>query len=77
VVNRRDFEWNEAQSPFHRIGRLTLLSKSQPPPDAAEATYLDITGNSKPDSTPRGSINRARRPAKVASRQAPMRGRQL
>jgi hypothetical protein len=75
-IENASVEWNEAQSPFHRIGRLTLLSKSQPPPDAAEATCIDVTGNSEPDSTPRGNINRARRPAKIASGQARMRGRQ-
>jgi hypothetical protein len=64
--------WNEAQAPFHTVARLTLLSKSQLQPDAGEATYIDVTGNSTPDSAPLGSINRARRPAEVASRRARM-----
>jgi hypothetical protein len=76
-IENASVEWDEAQSPFYTVGRLTLRSKSQLPPDAAEATYIDVTGNSTPDSTPRGGINRARRPAEVASRQARMRGRQL
>jgi hypothetical protein len=41
------------------------------------ATYIDVTGNSTPDSTPLGSINRARWPAEVASRKARMHARQL
>jgi hypothetical protein len=76
-IENASVAWNEAEAPFHRVARLTLLSKSQLAPDAAEATYIDVTGNSTPDSTPLGSINRARRPAEVASRQARMRGRQL
>src|ERR1700728_3991549 len=63
-------EWNEAEAPFHTIARLTLLAKSHLHPRAAEAVYFDVTGNSTPDSTPLGSINRARWPAEVASRKA-------
>jgi hypothetical protein len=62
--------WNEAEAPFHTVARLTLLPKSQLRPDAGEAAYFDVTGNSTPDSTPVGSINRARWPAEVASRKA-------
>jgi hypothetical protein len=62
-----------AQAPFHTVARLSLLAKSQLGLDAAEATYIDVTGNSTPDSTPLGSINRARRPAEVASRKARIR----
>jgi hypothetical protein len=40
---------------------------------SCEATYFDVTGNSTPDSTPLGSINRARRAGEVASRRARMR----
>jgi hypothetical protein len=32
--------------------------------------YFEVTGNSTPDSTPLGSINRARWPAEVASKKA-------
>jgi hypothetical protein len=63
-------EWNEAEAPFHTVARLTLLSKSLLPPDAADTAYIDVTGHSTPDSTPLGSINRARWPAEVASRKA-------
>jgi len=69
-IENASVEWNEAESPFHTVARLTLLSKSQLRPDAAEATYIDVTGNSTPDSAPLGSINRARQPAEVASRKA-------
>jgi hypothetical protein len=69
-IENASIEWNEAEAPFHKIARLTLLSKSQFQPDAAEAIYFDVTGHSSPDSTPVGSINRARQPAEVASRKA-------
>jgi hypothetical protein len=61
---------SESQAPFHRVARLTLLPKSQLTPEASEGVYFDVTGNSTPDSTPLGSINRARWPAEVASRKA-------
>ncbi len=38
--------------------------------DPKLAMRLDVTGHSTPDSTPLGSINRARGPAEVASRKA-------
>jgi hypothetical protein len=69
-IENASIAWNEAQAPFHTVARLTILSKSQLQPDAAEATYIDVTGNSTPDSAPLGSINRARRPAELASRKA-------
>jgi hypothetical protein len=72
-IENASIEWNEAEAPFHTVARLTLLSKSQLQPDEAEATYFDVTGHSTPDSTPVGSINRARQPAEVASRKARMR----
>jgi hypothetical protein len=73
-IENASVEWNEREAPFHTVARLTLLSKSQLGPDASAATYFDVTGNSTPDSTPVGSINRARCPAEVASRKARMRG---
>jgi hypothetical protein len=73
-IENASVEWNEVEAPFHTIARLTLLSKSHLQPDAAEATYIDVTGNSTPDSTPLGSINRARWPAEVASRKTRMQG---
>jgi hypothetical protein len=72
-IENASIEWNEAEAPFHTVARLTLLSKSQLQPDAAEAIYFDVTGNSTPDSTPVGSVNRARWPAEVASRKARLR----
>ena len=62
--------WKEAEAPFHTVARLTLLANSQLPQDAAEAVYFDVTGHSTPDSTPVGSINRARWQGEVASRKA-------
>jgi hypothetical protein len=72
-IENASVEWSEAEAPFHTVARLTLLPDSQLPLDASEATYFDVTGNSTSDSTPVGSINRARWPAEVASRKARMR----
>jgi hypothetical protein len=69
-IENASVEWNEAQAPFHRIARLTLLPNSQLSTEASEAIYFDVTGNSSPDSKPVGSINRARWLAEVASRKA-------
>jgi len=69
-IENASIKWHEAQAPFHMIARLTLLPKSHLQPAAAEAVYFDVTGNSTSDSTPLGSINRARWPAEVASRKA-------
>jgi hypothetical protein len=71
-IENASVEWNEREAPFHTVARLTLLSKSQLRLDASAAAYFDVTGNSTPDSTPVGSINRARWPAERASRKARM-----
>lgn len=63
-------KWREPQAPFHSVARLTLLANSQLSRNAAETIYFDVTGNSTPDSTPVGSINRARWLGEVASRKA-------
>jgi hypothetical protein len=77
-IENASVEWNEAEAPFHTVARLTLLAKSQLPLNAGEATYFDVTGHATSDSTPLGSINRARGPAEVASRKARhARGQQL
>jgi hypothetical protein len=69
-IENASVEWKEAEAPFHTVGRLTLLPKSQLSPEDAEATYFDVTGHSTSDSTPLGSINRARYSGEVASRKA-------
>lgn len=69
-IENASIDWNEADAPFHTIARLTLQPKSHLQPDAADAIYFDVTGNSTHDSTPLGSINRARWPSEVASRKA-------
>jgi hypothetical protein len=71
-IENASVEWSEAEAPFHTVARLTLLKDSQLSPEASDATYFDVTGNSTPDSRPVGSINRARCPAEVASRKARM-----
>ena len=73
-IENASIKWNEAEVPFHTIARLTLLSKSHLQPNAADAVYFDVTGNSTADSTPVGSINRARWSSEVASRKARMHG---
>ena len=71
-IENASIKWNERQVPFHTVARLMLLPKSQIASEASEQVYFDVTGNSTADSTPLGSINRARWPAEVASRQARM-----
>lgn len=63
-------DWKESQAPFHRVGRLTLLKGSSLSATEADAISFDVTGNSVADSTPVGSINRARQQGDVASRNA-------
>jgi hypothetical protein len=71
-IENASVAWNEADAPFHTVGRLNLLRNSQLSSEAGEEVYFDVTGNSTPDSRPVGSINRARCPAEVASRKARM-----
>jgi len=63
-------EWSEREAPFHTVGRLTLLPKVRPLKSELEAAYIDVTHHASADSTPVGSINRARCPAETASRAA-------
>jgi len=65
-------KWKESEAPFHSVARLTLLANSHLPASAAEAVYFDVTSHSTPDSTPVGSINRARWLGEVASKKARM-----
>jgi hypothetical protein len=76
-IENASVEWNEAEAPFHTVARLTLLPKSQLGLDAGEATCFDVTGHSTPDSTPLGSINRARWSSEVASRKARLREQEM
>jgi hypothetical protein len=73
-IENASVEWEETQAPFHTVARLTLVPKSKLPQNISESVYFDVTGNSAPDSTPLGSINRARWPAEMASRKARMAG---
>jgi hypothetical protein len=63
-------DWKENEAPFHNVARLTLSPNSQLLGEAADAISFDVTGNAAPDSTPIGSINRARQHGEVASRRA-------
>ena len=76
-IENASVKWKEAEAPFHTVGRLTLLPKSQLDPEAAESIYFDVTGHATPDSTPVGSINRARCHGEVASRKARMRAAEV
>jgi catalase len=71
-IENASVEWKESEAPFHHVATLTLLRGSHLGPDEAKAVYFDVTGNSSSDSTPVGSINRARSPAEAASRKARM-----
>jgi len=68
-------DWKQTEAPFHTVARLTLVPKSQLAPAAADAVSFDVTGNASPDSTPVGSINRARQHGEVASKEARARAR--
>jgi hypothetical protein len=72
-IENASVKWKEAEAPFHTIARLTLLSQSHLRPDAGEVTYFDVTRHSTADSTPLGSINRARCFGETASREARLR----
>jgi hypothetical protein len=72
-IENASVKWNETEAPFHTVARLTLLSQSQLTSEAAEAIYFDVTTHSTPDSTPLGSINRARCFGEAASRKARLR----
>ena len=71
-IENASVEWKETQAPFHTVGRLTLLPKSQLSAEASAAMYIDVTENSTPDSLPVGGVNRARWHAEMASRKARM-----
>ena len=71
-VENASVEWKESEAPFHNVARLTLLRCSHLGPEETKAVYFDVTENSSSDSTPVGSINRARSPAEKASRKARM-----
>ena len=65
-------EWNEHETPFHAVARLTLERNSILPDDQCQAGYIDVTEHSTPDSRPIGSINRARWSPEASSRKARM-----
>lgn len=67
-VENATVEWKESQSPFHVVGRLTLVAKSALEVEACEPKYIDVTEHATPDSQPLGSINRARLASETASR---------
>ena len=69
-IENASVEWKESQAPFHTVARLTLVPKSEIPAATCEAWHIDVTENSTPDSSPLGSINRARSSAEAASRKA-------
>jgi hypothetical protein len=72
-IENASVKWKEEEAPFHTVARLTLLPQSQLRPDAGETVYFDVTRHSTADSTPIGSINRARCFGETASREARLR----
>jgi hypothetical protein len=72
-IENASVKWKESEAPFHTVARLTLLPQSHLRPEAGEVIYFDVTKHSTPDSTPIGSINRARRFGEAASREARLR----
>ena len=69
-IENASIDWKESEAPFHTVARLTLLPMSHLSADDSNAVYFDVTGNSSSDSTPLGSINRARWSSEVAIRKA-------
>ncbi|MEO7136000.1 MAG: di-heme-cytochrome C peroxidase [Vicinamibacterales bacterium] len=69
-IENASIEWNEAEAPFHTVGRLTLEAASVLPDAACNALHIDVTENALPENRPIGSINRARSAAEKASRDA-------
>jgi len=67
-IENASVEWNETQAPFHVVGRLRLVPKSQCPAEVCEEMYIDVTEHSTADTAPLGSINRARWAAESESR---------
>jgi hypothetical protein len=72
-IENASVKWKETEAPFYKVARLTLLPQSHLRPEAGEAIYFDVTRHSTPDSTPIGSINRARCFGEAASREARLR----
>jgi mono/diheme cytochrome c family protein len=73
-VENASVEWPESQSPFHVVGRLTLVANSMLSDAECQGMYIDVTEHAIPGSRPIGSINRARWAAEAASRNARLRG---
>ncbi len=76
-IENASVEWNESQAPFHTVARLTLVPNSQLEGQSGDAdTTFDVTANSTPDSTPVGSINRARQLRRFQQKSPHARGQQ-
>jgi hypothetical protein len=71
-IENASVEWKESEASFHTVARLTLLKGSNLSPEETKAVYFDVTHHSSSDTTPVGSINRARALAEAASRTARM-----
>lgn len=71
-IENAGVEWSERRAPVYKVARLTLNPCSLLSLSESETSYFDVSGNVTADSTPVGSINRARWRAKLASRQARM-----
>jgi hypothetical protein len=59
-VENASVEWDEAQAPFHVVGRLSLLPSSQLTAEQTAGIYMDVHENTFEDFVPIGGINRGR-----------------
>jgi mono/diheme cytochrome c family protein len=71
-VENASVEWPESESPFHVVGRLTLVANSLIPDAECQSMYIDVTDHPIPGTVPIGSINRGRWAVESASRHARM-----
>jgi hypothetical protein len=66
-VENSETTWNEDQSPFYPVGRLTLSAKSAVDDSECEARRISVTKNSNVIHHGLGSLNRTRSAAESAS----------
>jgi hypothetical protein len=66
-VENSETTWNEDQSPFYPVGRLTLSAKSVVDDSECEARRISVTKNSNVIHHGLGSLNRTRSAAESAS----------
>jgi hypothetical protein len=63
-------EWPEAEAPFHRVARLTLLPRSVLGAAACDSVRINVGRNTMADCAPLGNVNRVRAQVVAASQDA-------